>query len=102
MSPAPTFWFVTASFPNSDSPLQAFASLYSETQYCFAERASEKPGVHFPDGPSEAVAPANPLPLADTGIISEYSPISASPGKEKLWATHVVKKIEWTYLSAAD
>lgn len=84
MYPAPTFWFVTASFPNSDSPLQAFAFPYSETQCYFAGCAFEKPDVHFPDGPSEVVVPASLLPLADNEIISEYSPILTSPGKEKL------------------
>lgn len=78
----PTFWFVTISFPNSDSHLRAFPFLYSKTQYYFAECAFEKPDVHFPDGLSGVVVPANLLPLADTEIISEYSPILTSPAKE--------------------
>lgn len=73
---------MTTSFPNSDSPLQAFLFLYSKTQYYFAECAFEKPDVHFPDGLSQAVVPASLLPLADTGIISESSPVLTSPTKE--------------------
>lgn len=84
ISPPHTFWFVTTSFPNSDSLLQGFAFLYSKTRYYFAECAFEKPDVHFPYGLSQVVVPANLLPLADTEIISEYSPISTSPKKENI------------------
>lgn len=86
---SPTFWLVTISSPNSWSPLPASPSLCSEPRCCFAELSFEIPGVPSPHGPSSGAAPANPLPLADTGIISEYPPVLTSPRKNRHGEHHI-------------